>query len=224
VGSSDTYISVRRAARLRLQAVCRPFPGAGRAGVEFPPGNPYILRMKRMSGFTLIELLVTVTVAVVLTTMAVPSFKLSMQNGRLSSLSNDMLGAFLNARSQAIATPKDIEICASTDGATCNSSGDWTKGWIVASVETDDTTIDTVYRVHDALPSGNTLSPSTSGVKKLIFTKGTGIPKADAPLHFFLCDARGVTQGRAIYVNFVGDVKVVTGTGKQIDGTAIPSC
>src|SRR4051812_29790402 len=100
----------------KAQPSVAPFQAPVVAASQSWGEHPSILRMKHMSGFTLIELLVTITVAGILMTVAIPSFKLSIQNGRLVSQGNDLLGTFLYARSQAIATNADIVVCASTDG------------------------------------------------------------------------------------------------------------
>lgn len=64
----------------------------------------------RASGFTLIELLVTLSVAVVLVTMAVPSFYSLVETNRLAVASNDVLSSVLFARSQAITKKLDTSV------------------------------------------------------------------------------------------------------------------
>ncbi|MEQ6889689.1 GspH/FimT family pseudopilin [Halomonas sp. CS7] len=55
------------------------------------------------SGFTLIELLVTIAVAVILATIAVPSFQSMIATNRLAADYNAMLAGLNYARSEAVA-------------------------------------------------------------------------------------------------------------------------
>lgn len=50
---------------------------------------------------------------------------------RLSSASNDLLGGFLMARSEAIKRNSRVVICKSGDGDSCAGTGGWEQGWLV---------------------------------------------------------------------------------------------
>ncbi|HEX7964778.1 MAG TPA: GspH/FimT family pseudopilin [Gammaproteobacteria bacterium] len=177
--------------------------------------------MKRTAGFTLIELLVTITVVAVLISAAVPSFKTTIQNGRITSQTNDFLGALLIARSQAIAINSDVVVCASSDGATCANSTDWNVGWLVGPGTPS--AITSVLRVHEALVGNNTLQNDLHA-KSVVFTAGSGVPKAGTEINFSLCDSRGEANGRSIYLSFVGEARVSPTAGKQIDNTTDLDC
>src|SRR5690242_13973526 len=113
--------------------------------------------MKHQAGFTIIEVLVTITVVAVLVSTAVPSFTTTIKNGRLATQGNDLLGAFLFARSQAIAKSIDIRVCVSTDQATCASSSNWEDGWVVGVSDGGTGITGSPLRVHEAITGGNTL-------------------------------------------------------------------
>lgn len=183
--------------------------------------------MNRMSGFTLIELLVTITLVAILTTMAVPNFRTTIQNGRLVSQGNDLLGALILARSQAIANnaSTNIVLCVSTDLTSCANSSSWESGWIIGIANSTNTGITgTPLRVHEALTGSNTLRNDASA-KLLVFTGGSGIPTAGSAINFTLCDSRGTTYARSIYLSAVGEGRISPTPGKKIDGsTSIPSC
>jgi type IV fimbrial biogenesis protein FimT len=183
--------------------------------------------MKQQSGFTLIELLVTLAVATLLISIAVPNFKTTIQNGRLVTVANDLLGALVLARSQAVTTAKRVTVCSSnTDQSACSNSTAWANGWIICQ-ETDTTTTDctngaTILRVHEAINGANTLT-NGSNLKSITFTS-TGALTTGTGLYFDACDSRGASFGRAIYVYPSGQAKVSPTVGKKIDGTTALSC
>jgi type IV fimbrial biogenesis protein FimT len=203
--------------------------------------------MQRSRGFTLIELVVTLTVAGILTALAIPSFKTTIQNNRLITESNDLLAALLYARSQAIGggstSSTYVHVCAansSTSPTGCSaSSSDWGNGWLVMGYPTAPSaapgsatnlsaasTTPTVMRVFAALPSGTSLDANAYGSNINFASNGTlqsSITGSTA--YFILCDSRGVKYARAIYLGTSGEARVATTPGKLLNGsTAITSC
>lgn len=180
--------------------------------------------MGTQSGFTLVELLVTMTVAAILTAIAVPNFKLTFQNNRLISQSNELLGSLLYARSEAITLNQDITICASSDGATCGTA--WASGWIVCQDQVTPTAVtdcsgaSTILRAHAALTGGNTLTSSFGG--SVVFQSG-GVITAGTAGTFSLCDSRLATYGRSLWLTITGAPRLSTTAGKRLDGASM-SC
>ncbi len=80
-------------------------------------------RIGAQRGFTLLELMMTLAVAVVLTMLAIPSFRHLMISTNLSGINNDLNGAMQFARTEAVSRQVPIAVAA--------SAGGWQDGWKV---------------------------------------------------------------------------------------------
>ena len=87
-------------------------------------------KLKKSAGFTLYELMVLVAVASVIISFGVPAFQSMVQNSRSVTHTNDLVTALNLGRSEATRRGAPIDLCASTDAATCSGSNDWSSGWI----------------------------------------------------------------------------------------------
>lgn len=106
--------------------MCTTLPGM------FPPRG--IRSAQR--GVTLIELMVAVTVMAILLGVGVPSFRSFIAANRLSSSSNELVGALALARSEAVRRGTRVTVCKSADGAACTTAGGWQQGWLVFTDQT----------------------------------------------------------------------------------------
>ncbi|UHQ19279.1 GspH/FimT family pseudopilin [Lysobacter sp. KIS68-7] len=90
---------------------------------------------QRAAGFTLVELMVTIVVAAILLGVAVPSFQVTINNGRLATASNELLVSLQTARIEAIRYNDHTMVClsktANTATPTCAAAGATdSTGWI----------------------------------------------------------------------------------------------
>ncbi|CAM0998289.1 Type II secretion system protein H [Rhodanobacter sp. Root179] len=81
-------------------------------------------------GFTLVELMVTMTIALVLIMIAVPSFKNIILQNKLTTAANEVVGAINVARMEAIKRNASTQLCGSasngtdTLGSACKQAGE----------------------------------------------------------------------------------------------------
>ena len=174
------------------------------------------------SGFTLIELMVTLSVAVILITVGIPSYQDIVRNNRVTAISNEMLTALYFARSEAIKRGISVSVCRSNDDQTA-CAADWADGFIVfadndgsgtftddgdanlCEVDGDnDLTEDCLLRAWDA-PKG---SPTITGPNFVRYT-GSGNATSAANFTISLPDS-GVGQSRSLNVSLVGRADVTS--------------
>lgn len=71
-------------------------------------------------GFTLVELMITMTIALVLLMIAVPSFKSITLSNKLTTTANDLVNAINVARMEAVKRNSNTQLCSNSSSA--NSS------------------------------------------------------------------------------------------------------
>jgi type IV fimbrial biogenesis protein FimT len=72
--------------------------------------------MRINQGFTLLELMVTVAIAGVMMSFVVPGFVGLIERNVVATTSNEILGALLLARSEAVRLERDVTFTPGTDG------------------------------------------------------------------------------------------------------------
>ncbi|AWN17020.1 GspH/FimT family pseudopilin [Salinisphaera sp. LB1] len=122
-------------------------------------------------GFTLLELMVTIAVAIVLLTLAIPSYRSLVTRNSLASNVNDLVGSLNYARSAAVSRGTTVYVCASQNQTTCRDDGVWSDGWIIYAPD----------------PSTTDTSPHSSNMLRVHGATGSGVKLTanhDAPLSF----------------------------------------
>lgn len=157
------------------------------------------------SGVTLIELLVTLSIAVILMTLAVPGFQDFFRRNRLDSAVSEFMASLNYARSEAIRRGVRVSVCRSNTGTNCTTTQPWQEGWIVFTNPDNDNTVDAgeeILRVHQALPAGVTLN---SDFANRITYQPDGRITNNVGGSFFFCHGGTTVDARSI---------VVIGTGR----------
>src|ERR1700694_5703905 len=83
---------------------------------------------RRQRGFTLIELLVTITVLVILSSIAAASFSTSVNNNRLYASQNEFVAYLALARSEAARRGVPVVLSAAAPISGTAFGGGWTVG------------------------------------------------------------------------------------------------
>ena len=176
-----------------------------------------VLFKKSPKGFSLIELMLVLTIAVILMTVAVPSFISFTQNSEITSGVNDLTLAINLARSEASKRGMRVVLCRTADPtvATPSCGGntkDWSKGWLIyaASDLTGrnpviyDTSKGDVLIVVGEGRSGLTIKSGGAADRTLEYNPDGSTAENGNTAHFALCDKRGVDHGKHIEVKPIG--------------------
>ena len=158
--------------------------------------------MNTQRGFTLIEALVAIAVLLVLTAIAVPSFRDASHRSQLRSATNDLVTSAHFARSEAIKRNAPVSMCMSSDGVNCAASGSWDQGWIIRS--------DITLRRQSAKSSG--VKITAGGITSLTF-QPTGVDATSAV--FTVCRSSTQTglEQRLVTIDATGRPSVRKTTG-----------
>jgi len=157
-------------------------------------------------GFTLIELMVTVAVLAVVLALAVPSFNQIIVNNRSLAAGAEFTNAINYARVEAVKRAQRVSLCASSDGATCLSAGNWSKGWLVfldnATTDSGTPVVSTVLRYWKDLPvklvmTGKLASSSTDVSYLRFTTSGTlarGVNESGRQFKIYVTGCKSTNQ------------------------------
>lgn len=160
--------------------------------------------MNTKNGFTLIELLVTLAIAAILMALAGPSFTSFLKNNRLTTVTNDLLGDLVVARSEAAKRGAPVTICVSTNGTSCTGGGDWFSGRLIYAGlgTTTSPASSNIIRVSQPTSNGTTISISgfSSGNFVSYSTSGKATATSNAGGTYKICDDRAGPYGKLITI------------------------
>jgi len=160
----------------------------------------------RPRGFTLYELLFTLAIAGILLSLAAPSFAELQRNAQRTTTVNEFFHAVFLARSEAIKRGGVVSICKSSNGRTCEHSGQWANGWIVfTNLDRDEPpqvdANETILRVYPGWRHGTVNSNRAS-----FSFRPTSQGLVNGTIVF--CDERGSREARAIIISHTGRPRV----------------
>ncbi len=164
--------------------------------------------MKMKSGFTLLEMLIVIAVIATVVAIGVPAMGTFIQNDRLTTQINTLVGHLSLARSEAVKRAQGVAVCVSNNTTSCTGTNNWAQGWIVYVDVNGNGARDggeEILRVKQALEGGNTLKPATIGSQ--VTYDYRGFASGASVGSFSLCDSRGATYGKAIAISNTGRVR-----------------
>ncbi len=163
-----------------------------------------------MRGYSLYELLVTLTIAVTLIVLGVPSAGKLVARSRQHAEINALFHAVHLARKESITKRRTVSLCPSHNGEQCAPGRDWSAGWLMfVNTDRDWPPLrdagERVLRRHEPGP-GMRLSANRAG-----FTlRGTGLRATNGT--FVVCDAANRVPPKALVVSYTGRPRVALAT------------
>ena len=164
-------------------------------------------------GFTLIEVIITLMIASILASIAAPSFSTLIKSNRITSSVNELTAALYLSRSEAIKRGRIVRVCASSNGASCATSGNWEQGWIIFEDENNNGVVDTgeeLIRVHKAIANQVTIVGNADLTLGVSYTPtGRLTPSTNGSIT--VCDDRAANDyGRQIKLVRTGRFRIAT--------------
>lgn len=162
-----------------MNAMTTTLTGAQCLGTSAAPARrPHPPRAQR--GVTLIELMVGISILVILSTIGIPGMQHMITTHRASTLANELTLALTLARSEAVRRGALVEVCPSSDGATCG--GRWRDGWLIvpedATLPRDADLVVGVWTDHPGdlgpYPTGAALADDEAGSEPSVVFNGLG--------------------------------------------------
>ena len=170
------------------------------------------VKMMRQNGFTLIELLTTLGVATILLSVAIPGMQEFKRNSSQTGGINELVSGMRIARNTAITTNTRVTVCASENGAACQSVG-WEKGWIAFVDRDADRSLDSDETIFRAGGGSDDLTIKSSQFSNVFVFRPNGrVMGASVSQNsgqFTVCDDRGVDHAKAIMIDFSGRPRYV---------------
>lgn len=169
--------------------------------------------MKRNQGVTLIELMVTISIAVILMTVAVPGLQQFMTSNRLSGIATDMISSLNLAKSEAIKRGLNVYLCTGNACTGCTGGdciNDWSGGWIVyvdvnsnGSYNSSGANPDTLLKRYPKLTSTQ-YTLNDQGFATQVQYMRNGAANATSTSLFAICHDNNTTSGITINVSPTG--------------------
>lgn len=181
------------------------------SGIVVPP----IRRLAR--GFTLQELLITISIAAILVSAGMPSFRTLTANNRRTAEINAFVAVLQYARSEAVTRQRRIGICPTADRNSCTADTEWDIGWLVfedAASSGTKGSRDNGETILKSFQGPSHLSMQASVTAVLYGTSGRTTtypdPALNTPGDFVFCDQRGAPEARVVQLAPSGRPRVET--------------
>ncbi len=153
------------------------------------------------------------TILIVLTLVAAPSFNDAMLSNRLASVANSFSASAQLARSEAIKRNSAVRLCRSSTGTGCASSGTWQQGWIVFHDANNDGAVgsgEAILQVQQAAPADYHFTTTSTGTSYNLKFQAIGGTADSATLLLCRATPSAGRQERVISVSATGRTSVTT--------------
>ncbi len=139
-------------------------------------------------GYSLVEQVSVITIATVLMTVGVPSYRYVTSSSRVSAEVDSLRGDLEFARTEAVKKGQSVTVCPSVDGKTCSAGSQvWNTGWIVFSNPAESATVGPGSAILRVRP---TFAPATD-----TFIPDPGTPAVTFNRMGFVSDLSNTTGG-----------------------------
>jgi type IV fimbrial biogenesis protein FimT len=171
-----------------------------------------------MAGFTIIELMITLVIVAIVASLGVPAFRETIQNNRMATQLNELVGSLTLARSEAVKRGARTRVCKGTAPTCDTSTSGWEQGWFVWVDGNDDGNFtpgdtnsngrwdqgeDELLQVFGPLSGNNTLRGDGNTGNAVTFnTQGFGTSGT-----IRLCDSRGAGEARGVVLFNTGRIR-----------------
>jgi type IV fimbrial biogenesis protein FimT len=163
--------------------------------------------MKKVQGFNLIELIITLSLVGILLGYGMPSFHQLKLNKHMDSERNRLTSSLHFARYHAINNQRNVVVCSSISGDSCDNKSNWYGGWIIfqdinknRQLDNDDT----LLKFEDKMING-VMATSSKYRQKIRYNEMGFSPGTNLSINF--CDSRGNKYAKSIIISNSGRIK-----------------
>lgn len=166
----------------------------------------------QQTGMTLIELLVTLSLAVILLTLAVPGMQTLMANQRVNSATSALQASVLQTRNAALT--RNLQAVMQPVDGTNSTNGDFKNGWRIYidinSDETYDDGSDILIFFHESLPDSVSVAAPAAKMNHMIFS-GLGFLESNVASGnaTWTVSASATTRTKSLTISPSGRVRVI---------------
>ncbi|WP_297802828.1 GspH/FimT family pseudopilin [Arenimonas sp. GDDSR-1] len=157
-------------------------------------------------GFSLIELVIGISVAGILAGVALPAFLSARYAGDSAAVQASLLSSLMQSSHKAALHGSRATLCPSWDGIRCNTSFDWSNGWIAfldTNANREREPDERLILRQDELENARLIS--SSGRTRIVFQGNGG--NAGSNVTFTLCDRRGADKAQTLVVSNTGNLR-----------------
>jgi type IV fimbrial biogenesis protein FimT len=168
--------------------------------------QPYRPHKNNQSAFTLIELLITLSLALILSGLALPSFKDILEDTKLTTQIDDLAKTLRYSRATAINENNKVTICPTDDTHTCIS--DWSLGYMSFVDINGNRRLDaneTILTIYQNKKDKADLSWRAFGFRKSIQWLETGITNHQNGTFYFCHE--DASKSRALIITKAGRIR-----------------